>query len=293
MKILVVEDDELNIEIIQMNFDGEPFDLIYAIDGEQAWDLLQEHDDFKVILLDRLIPKLNGMQLLERMKTDERYQDIPVVMQTALSDTKNMLEGIEAGVFYYLTKPYTKQVLLTIVNAAIKDKEHLDDILAKVKQSKESLMLLNQGSFVFSTMQQAQSLSHLISTSFPDPEKVVLGLSEIMINAIEHGNLGITFEEKSALLTNQTYLPEIERRQALVSNQDKEATLEFKRYPDYIIVTVTDQGNGFDWEDFMHVNPERAVSPNGRGIMMANYMSFDTMEYLGCGNKVRCRVNVG
>ena len=68
-----------------------------------------------------MMPNLDGMEFLQRIKADSRFQDIPVVMQTAAAATDQIMQGFKAGVQYYLTKPYEDAILIGIVNAALQD----------------------------------------------------------------------------------------------------------------------------------------------------------------------------
>ena len=123
--VLLVDDEALNLEILVEYFDGEDaFLLQMAESGEAAWQLLQDpENDFKLILLDRMMPGLDGIGLLRRMKGDPRLSGIPVIMQTAANSPDQIREGLEAGAYYYLTKPYRRDSLLAIVHAALSDAE--------------------------------------------------------------------------------------------------------------------------------------------------------------------------
>jgi anti-sigma regulatory factor (Ser/Thr protein kinase) len=68
--------------------------------------------------------------------------------------------------------------------------------------------------------------------------------------------------------------------------------VDFKRLPEQIQVTFSDQGAGFEWSRYLDFDPDRAFDPHGRGIAMAKKLSFDHLEYLGCGNQVRVSVNL-
>lgn len=67
-------------------------------------------------------------------------------------------------------------------------------------------------------------------------------------------------------------------------------SLTYLRLENEILLTIKDEGYGFNWRDYMEISPERATHSHGRGIALAKMMSFDRLEYLGCGNEVSCRV---
>ena len=290
MKILVVDDEELNVEIIDGYLEEEGYEVIKAVNGADAYSKLTATPGISLILLDRNMPIMDGIEFLKKMKADEKYNQIPVVLQTAVADNDSVAEGISAGAYYYLTKPYKKNVLLSIVQSALSDARYKSEIVDEVRKHRFMLGYLNNADFELKTMHEAQTLAYFIAGCFPEPEKVVLGLSEILFNAIEHGNLGITYKEKGALMHAGRLQEEILHRESLAENKDKKIKLTFKRTSKEIKVTVKDQGNGFNWQEFIEMTPQRATDPNGRGIIMARTFSFDAVEYNENGNEVSCYI---
>jgi hypothetical protein len=120
----------------------------------------------------------------------------------------------------------------------------------------------------------------------PEPKVAVLGLAELMINGIEHGNLGITCSEKSTLLREDRLGDELRRRHALPECALRRVTLRFERTLDALLFEVRDQGAGFDYKKYLELDPERAFEPNGRGIALARMISFSRLEFQGVGNVV-------
>jgi CheY-like chemotaxis protein/anti-sigma regulatory factor (Ser/Thr protein kinase) len=284
--VLVVDDEELNLEILLEYFDGEPdFTLETASDGEYAWDLLQDPGkSFDLILLDRMMPRLDGIGLLRRIKADPRFATIPVVLQTAAGSADQIREGMEAGAYYYLTKPYRRDALLAITHAALTDANTRSNLRHQLHEHISALQFLNSGEFFIKTLDEANRLAAFIAQACPNPDASVLGISELLVNGVEHGNLGLSYEEKSQLKLNDGWREEIDRRSALPENAAKQVHLSFQRTGETIIVRITDQGKGFAWQDFLDFNPERACDPNGRGIALSRMMSFCSIHYEGCGN---------
>ena len=94
--------------------------LWIAEDGLAAWKLLEEGETgFAAILLDRLMPRMDGIELLGKIKATPALEQIPIIMVTATSDPASIQEGLDAGVYYYLIKPFEPKVLLSIVKAAV------------------------------------------------------------------------------------------------------------------------------------------------------------------------------
>ncbi|MBY0354613.1 MAG: ATP-binding protein [Rickettsiales bacterium] len=137
-------------------------------------------------------------------------------------------------------------------------------------------------------MEQASVLAHTFATLFPDPPTAFHGLSELLVNAIEHGNLGIGFEEKTALLRQGIWREEIDRRLESPQWLDNEACLRFDANEDEVAITISDAGQGFDWEPYLTLPHERSHLPNGRGIATARLFAFSSIIYSDNGTSVRC-----
>ena len=114
----------------------------------------------------------------------------------------------------------------------------------------------------------------------------------MLVNAIEHGNLGIDFHEKSRLKEQDCWQQEVERRLALPENREKYVRIEIARVGAEWEFLIADQGEGFAWADFLEFSPERAFAPNGRGIVLARQLAFSSMEFEGGGNCVRVRAAI-
>src|SRR5271166_1310568 len=120
-KILSVDDDNLNRYILTEYLTDGGYEVIEADDGDTALRLLENVRTVDAIVLDRMMPRLNGMEVLKAVKANPRFADIPVIMQSAATAHEQILEGIKSGVYYYLTKPYEDQKLMAIVGAARRD----------------------------------------------------------------------------------------------------------------------------------------------------------------------------
>ncbi len=216
--VLVVDDELFNLEIIEEYLDQEGYTLFTAEDGDDAWKQMQaEPDKFDVILLDRMMPSMDGMEVLAKMKAHRKLKSIPVILQTAKASQQNIIEGMNSGAYYYLTKPF-------------------DD--------------------------------------------------EMLINAVEHGNLDIKYEEKSRLVVQDKWQEEVENRLQQEQYKDKKVRVRFKREGRFNRILIKDEGSGFDWQNYLELDPMRAFDSHGRGIAMAKMMSVDKIKYMGNGNQV-------
>ncbi len=142
------------------------------------------------------------------------------------------------------------------------------------------------------TLDDARRLANELSLLCPNPPVVAIGLAELLFNAVEHGNLGITYEEKSKLQERDQWLPELKRRLNLPENLDKRVTVQMYRVDEEIHFLIQDLGDGFDWHPYMDIDPDRNTHSHGRGIAVARFMSFSHMEYLNNGNTVLAVVDL-
>lgn len=285
-RVLLVDDEQLNLEVLLDYFaDEESFALQTADDGETAWQILQDSDArFDLILLDRMMPRLDGIGLLKRIKAEPRLAGIPVIMQTAANSPEQIREGLEAGAYYYLTKPYRQANLLAIVHAALSDAEARNALSHQLHQHINSLQFLDKAEFSIRTIEEAGQLASFVAQACPKPDVVVIGISELLVNAVEHGNLGLTYAEKSRLKQEDKWLEEISYRASLPENIGKQVKLAYQRSDAGITLRICDQGAGFHWQNYLEMDPARAFDPNGRGIALARMLSFSAIEYEGCGN---------
>jgi CheY-like chemotaxis protein len=285
--MLAVDDDPNNLHIIGEVFKREPINVSYAASGEHALEMLSDPKNaFDVVLLDRMMTGLDGIAVLRRMKAEPRLAHTPVVMQTAAAAPEEVSEGLSAGAHYYLTKPYAPATLRTIVRSALDYVRDRRELELRAGTYTEALGLLDEARFCLRTQEHAQRLAVFLALMCPEPKLAVLGLAELLVNAIEHGNLGITCSEKSALMREDRMNHEIVRRLQLPAYRDRRATVEMIRGPDALKFTVSDQGDGFDYGAFLDLDPARAFEPNGRGIALARKVSFSDLWYEGKGNVV-------
>ena len=287
-RILAVDDEPLNLAIIEEYLcEEQNYTLDTAQDGECAWTALESaRPAYDLVILDRMMPVLDGMALLNRMKADARFADVPVIMQTAAAAPEQVREGLAAGAYYYLTKPYEPETLCAVVRAAIGDRHALRSARSRAECLEKAFQQLSVVEFRFRTLEEASELAQLLADFCPNPQGVLFGLTELMINAVEHGNLGITYREKTLLLMENDWQAEVNRRLELPQFRNRVARVRFERLADRMCFTIADEGNGFDWQRYLDFDPSRIFDPNGRGIAMAHRSSFCNIDYQGSGSTV-------
>ena len=291
--VLVVDDEPIGREMMAENLTYEGYLVVEADSGEAAWDLIDaEPARFHVILLDRLMPDMDGIDVLRRMKARPETMHLPVIMQTGMTADSEVLEGLKAGAYYYLTKPFAADTLLAIVAAAARDYYSRQALAEEVKRQGNVLSCLAEARFIFRTPQEARDLATLLANTAPDPGRIVLGLSELMLNAIEHGNLDIGYDRKTALIENGSLEQEIERLLNSAEFSNRHAEVRVRRSDGELSFRIRDQGAGFNWRGYLEMSPERAFDTHGRGIAMARMLSFERVEYAAQGNEVEAVIRL-
>lgn len=284
--ILVVDDEPLNLEIISEHLSDPRYRLRCVQDGIQAWDVLQNAGvDYDLIVLDRMMPGIDGIELLSRIRGDRRFAEIPVIMQTAASHPDDVLEGIHRGAYYYLTKPYEHDMLIAVVSAAIEFRARQKGLRRRLSDVHDVFAHMRQARFEFVSLTEARQLAFFLAKLCPAPEVAVIGLAELMVNAVEHGNLEIGFTEKGRLSMEGRWAAEIERRLSLLPYRERVASVTFEREAGLVRFRVRDQGNGFDWRTYLEISPDRAFDMHGRGIAMARALTFTDLAYADGGRE--------
>jgi CheY-like chemotaxis protein/anti-sigma regulatory factor (Ser/Thr protein kinase) len=285
-RLLVVDDEEVNREIIAEYLDGSGYELIMANDGEGALALLFGATAFDAVVLDRMMPGIDGLEVLRRIQAEPRLRTLPVIMQTAAASREQVAEGLRLGAYYYLTKPYHNDSLVAVVRSALDMVHRRRELTRDLDRYRGVIGVMQEGRFRVRELKEAQALAAAVSTLAADPSSAAMGLSELLINAIEHGNLGISFHEKASLLAAERLEREIEERLALPANAGKFVEVHITRAASAVRVAIRDQGRGFDWRRYLTLDESRALYPNGRGIAMARHIAFRTLEYVDPGNEV-------
>jgi DNA-binding response OmpR family regulator len=282
--VLIVDDEQALRLVLGKMLGDEGCRILTAADGTEAQAILQARTEpISVVILDWVMPLMSGIELLRWMKKQPHIEHIPVIMLTALDDPERIKEGIDAGAFYYLIKPFKKPLLQSILRAAVSDYHSTRQLLEKLKLCARPLAFMDEGTFRFKTLAEAEQLAVMIASATPEPEHAMV-IAELLLNAVEHGNLGISYEDKGRLVADNTWDAEVVRRLALPENAMKYAIVRMRREGTNLRVEIEDDGPGFDFERYMQIDETRLFDNHGRGIAIAR--SALDVEFLQPGNKV-------
>ena len=113
---ILVADDEPHIgRIIKMKLEQGPFRVSLAYDGQEALDMVNNGEQLDLVLLDLMMPKLSGLDVLRRIREQERFKSLPCIILTAGGDAKHERDALELGATQFLTKPFSPKRLYALV----------------------------------------------------------------------------------------------------------------------------------------------------------------------------------
>jgi two-component system phosphate regulon response regulator PhoB len=124
--ILIIEDDPEIQEMLSLAFAGEGWKLIQAKTGEEGISLLEKHGA-DCIILDIMLPGMDGLKALKKIRAETRWRTVPVILATAKGEEPDIVAGLELGADDYVVKPYSPRVLIARIRAALRrTEEHAD-----------------------------------------------------------------------------------------------------------------------------------------------------------------------
>lgn len=118
-KILVIEDEPSQVELLKFNLDRQGYDVVVAMDGEEG--VQSARDELPdLILLDWMLPSLPGVEVCRHLRRNKATREIPIIMLTARSEERDKVRGLEVGADDYITKPYSIKELIARIHAALR-----------------------------------------------------------------------------------------------------------------------------------------------------------------------------
>ena len=135
-RILAVDDMPTNLEILRVRLEAQGYEVITAEDGEEALTKAREFEP-DLVLLDIMMPKLDGIAVLKQLKQDAMLRFVPIILVTAKSDIRDVVSGLDSGGDEYLTKPFEHAALTARVRSLLRVKELHDTVQHQAAQLKE------------------------------------------------------------------------------------------------------------------------------------------------------------
>jgi putative two-component system response regulator len=124
--ILVVDDQPQNMELLEAHLEPQGYEIVKAASGEEALEIFSKNQ-IDLVLLDVKMPRMSGIEVLEKLRADKKTRLIPVVMVTVLKETEDRIKALEAGCDDFISKPFDKHELLARVKSLLRIKFLNDD----------------------------------------------------------------------------------------------------------------------------------------------------------------------
>jgi adenylate cyclase len=141
--VLIVDDNPTNLEVLRVRLNAQGYQIITAVDGEDALARVRESEP-DLVLLDVMMPKLDGISVVKQLKADSKLRFIPIILVTAKADTRDVVAGLEAGADDYLTKPFEQAALVARVRSLLRTKKLNDTVQAQTAQLREQTAQLKE-----------------------------------------------------------------------------------------------------------------------------------------------------
>jgi len=291
IKVLIVEDDPASLSYLEIILGKEGVEYKSATNGQEGLAIFKEFHP-QIVLTDINMAYMNGIELLAAIKKLRPHTI--VIMLTAFNSEDYVIESMKYGANNYLKKPILRENLVSLL------RKYKGIILSR-NTNKKLHAFIKQHSFTMQIGNDIQLLPYIINYLIDTIEFVYkedetmgirLGLDEIIINAIEHGNLDISYVEKSDAIKKNSLEKLYELRNNNPEYANRKVTITFELKENFSEWTIQDEGKGFNPE--LIPNPilsESVDSLHGRGIFITQFQ-FDEMEYSENGTKVRLRKNI-
>lgn len=293
--VLVVDDDPVTLECLGETVKFLGLEVLTASDGEQALQLFEQHHP-NLVVTDVRMPNMDGLSLTHQLKV--RRPDCPVIIVTGYGDESTAVAALKAGACDYLHKPFQISELKNTLERAL-------SLIRAGAMESQALRSLGKLTWSFEIENDLDNLGGILTVMLrpvdvwlPESEQlhVRMGLQELLMNAIEHGNLGISAAEKQEALMNDTYEALLDSRRQMPGHAARRVTVWMENDPSQHLFQcrICDEGEGFDWEPRLTSNGETlpALAGSGRGIFLVKTL-IPHIQYLGCGNEVRISVQYG
>lgn len=281
--------------------DSENVHSVMLYDGiVNGTDAFSKH--FTVIIAD--VGHTNAKQQLQFFKfyKDHSLKNTAFIVLHDETSTKRLIPELREEATILLPHPvYESRIMEIALDSLHKFRNDLSGDKIKDKKQTETtfaLQSMEKGEFSFKNLEDAKTLATMLSTLCPNDSEAEIGLLELMINCIEHGNLEITFDEKGSLLEEGKWHQEVEFRLAQPKYSYRNAHIQFERKSSKIEFVISDEGAGFDVHRYLPGGQETNSEDgnlfcfHGRGIKLAAEVCFDHLEYLGSGNQVKATIDL-
>lgn len=284
--VLLVDDDRSALLMMEGRLEDLGYDVISVTNGAEAFALLRETPSAAdIVMTDRMMPVLDGLGLTRRLKRETATKHLPVIILTGAKDPEDVSAGLEAGAFYYLTKPPSETLVASVLTSALQEIDRQRKIRADLMGHQSAFRNMEVVRFRLSKPDEVDGVVSMLASMQEASEKAIQGIYELVQNGIEHGVLRFGLAAKSELVAAGRWDEALAERAADPAYDGGSVEATAMRREDGLYISVKDDGPGFNWRPFLTTDPSRAGAACGRGIARAANFAFDRLSYDESGNQ--------
>jgi len=284
-----VDDQEALRTLLARLLEREGFDPLQAEDGTKAVELYKTESPL-VVVSDIMMPKMDGLTLLTEIRRIDR--NATVILMTGQGNEDVLLKALRGGATNFFKKPFAVRELIEEIRKVVEFRlEAARSSLFSpllVEETKTFVMPRADSPFFPIINQITLQLPCILPTE--DILNLKIGIEEVITNAIEHGNLGISFEEKSKAIQEGRLADLIAQKGRESDAAGRSVRISSRLSPERFELSVRDDGGGFDWRNLPAVEPENLLAFNGRGLFLTK-IYFDGVAFNDAGNEVTLTKN--
>jgi CheY-like chemotaxis protein/anti-sigma regulatory factor (Ser/Thr protein kinase) len=285
--VLVVDDEESLRSLLVRVLEREGFMPFTATNGEQAIELFREHSP-PVVVSDIRMPKMDGLTMLREIRKIDRAA--AVILMTGQGNEEILLSALRGGAANFFKKPFNSRELVDEIRRIIgfRLETRRSALFSPYLTEETKSFVLPPGVPIYSPVVDQIALQLPCLVPAEEILNLKIGIEEMIVNAIEHGSLGIGFEEKSLAIRDGRLTELMALRSEEARRTGRRVFISSRLSRETFTITIRDEGKGFDWRALPAVVPENLLTFNGRGIFLTK-IYFDEVEFNDAGNEVTLR----
>ena len=287
-RILLIDDEELVREELGGILEDEGYEVITGSDGEEGLRLFRTGNP-DMVVTDVRMPRRDGLSVAMTIRQED--PSVPVTVITGHGNESMAIDALRAGVTDFIKKPVRLDDLTAALARMEAFRREPGPEAAGLPQTVEPVEQAWTYRLENDLAAVATFVDHLLRRCAADLEQpavleLSLALRELLINAIEHGNLAVTYVEKSRAMDSDSGMgPLIAQRSGVHKYMGRRVTVNARRQKRRVIVQISDEGEGFDWRSLPDpTDTLNLLSTHGRGILLAR-MSVDVLTFNDKGNQ--------
>lgn len=261
------------------------FDLVVVRQVSEIDDYMAENNSVLAVVLDVTTLVGAGADQLPRFSDIFLESGGPVLLVGEKDQLRSRDLRAALGISRVVDASHGSDVLYRAICTEVEEYRQRLSVKEAVEKGARAVGDIDRATFRFRTREEAKNLATMLSSACLEPVPIAIGLTELFVNAVEHGCLEIGHGEKGRLIEKGRLAEEIMYRRALPEYADRYVVVEFERFSDKVVFDVIDPGEGFDYHSFIE-DAGGHTKKHGRGITMAGGC-FDELTYFGNGNHVK------